>query len=64
MMRLAVVADEAVDMATLPETESDDGTEEAERQAGAEKARKALLERETGGAPAHAARGAKEFLDS
>jgi hypothetical protein len=51
-------------MATLPETESDDGTEEAERQAGSEKARKALLEREAGGAPAHAARGAEEFLDS
>jgi hypothetical protein len=30
MMRLAVLTDEAVDMAALPETESDNGAEETE----------------------------------
>ena len=64
MMRLAVIADEAVDMAALPEAEPDDGGKEAEGEAGSEETRKALLERSAGGAPAHAARGAEQLLDS
>jgi hypothetical protein len=64
MMRLAVLADETVDMTALPQTVADDHREEGERQAGSEEARKALLDREAGGASAHAARGAEQLFDS
>ena len=48
MMRLAVVADEVVEMAALPQADGHDGGEEAEGETGAEEAREALLERSTG----------------
>ena len=46
MMRLAVLADEAVEVAALPEADADDDGEEAEGEAGPEEARKALLDAE------------------
>jgi hypothetical protein len=55
MMRLAMIADEAVDMPALPQAVADHGGEERKRQAGSEKARKALFERNARGASANAA---------